>query len=82
MVERDNFLVSFIGRSRESDRKINRDSLDLAPPGTYTNAMEERYKMKKGDLFDCCDDYGIWYRASVLDRFESEEKEDCEGNPI
>ena len=44
--------------------------------------MQWRYDLKKGDLFDCCDDYGIWYRASVLERYESEELEDCEGNPV
>ena len=60
---------------------VKRDSVEIAPPGTYTDDMEWRDQLKSGSLLDCCDDYGVWYRSSVLNRYESE-KTDVEGNRI
>ena len=37
--------------------------------------------LKRGSILDCCDDYGIWYRSSLLNKYESEKK-DVEGNRI
>lgn len=64
-VDGDDLYVSFINRARDADEKIQRYGLGLAPPGTYTNDLEWRCALKPGDLFDCCDDYGIWYRCTV-----------------
>ena len=66
----------------DADEKIQRYGLELAPPGTYTNDLEWRWALKPGDLFDCCDDYGIWYRCTVQARYDSEDSQDCEGNPV
>ena len=81
-VDGDELYVSFINRLRDADEKIGRHGLELAPPGTYTNDLEWRWALKAGDLFDCCDDYGIWYRCTVQARYDSEESVDCEGNPV
>lgn len=37
--------------------------------------------MKAGDEFDCCDDYGIWYKSTVKQIFHENEK-DIEGKLV
>ena len=37
--------------------------------------------MKAGDEFDCCDDYGIWYKSTVKQILNENEK-DIDGQPV
>lgn len=38
----------------------------IAPPGTFTQDFEWRYSLKVGDMVDCIDSVGTWYRSTVL----------------
>ena len=72
VADNDILLLQFIGRQQDVSVKVSRDSVEIAPPGTYTDDMEWRNKLKRGSLLDCCDDYGVWYRSSVLNIYESD----------
>ncbi len=55
---------------------ISRNSLEIAPLGTYTDDFNWRYDLKKGDLIDCIDTEGTWYRSTILDVRESPAPQD------
>jgi hypothetical protein len=44
-----------------------RQGLDIAPIGTFTNDFDWRYKLEEGDMVDCMDGQGIWYRSTILE---------------
>jgi hypothetical protein len=54
------------------DKKIARSSLDISRHGTYTQDWNWRFDLKAEDTFDCVDDYGIWYRSTVVSVSELE----------
>ena len=35
--------------------------------GTFTDSFDWRYSLSEGDLIDCIDTEGIWYRSTVLE---------------
>jgi hypothetical protein len=41
------------------------------PPFSFYSLY--RYELKPGDEFDCCDDYGIWYKSTVKQVFHENE---------
>ena len=61
------------------DKKVPRSSLQIAPYRTHTKEWDWRFDLKKDDTLDCADDYGIWYRSTVLSRTDLD-VQDCEGN--
>jgi len=56
---------------RDGEQNYNSLSADIAPLRTFSNDFDWRYDLKKGDLVDCLDSEGIWYRSTVLDTRES-----------
>jgi hypothetical protein len=77
----DNLLISFLRCPRKLDIKISRNSLNIAPHRTYTDDWEWRFNLKPEDKLDCVDDYGIWYRSTVIS-LQDLDTQDCEGNSI
>lgn len=67
----------------KNHNQMRLDSTLIAPPGTFTDNFNFRFKLQPGDLFDCCDDYGIWYKSTVKRIFQQNENEvDIEGRPV
>lgn len=58
--------------SRESIKICSRYSLEIAPPGLYTDDYQWRYELKEGDLIDCMDTEGTWYRSTILETRETQ----------
>ena len=73
--------VAFLGMPDRFQIKIRLDSIEIAPPGTFTDDFNVRFKLQPGDLFDCCDDYGIWYKSTVKRILQTDEV-DVEGRPV
>ena len=46
--------------------EVERESNLIAPKGKYTDAWHWRFDMKVGTEFSCCDEYGNWYRSTVI----------------
>lgn len=44
--------------------------------------MKWKEELKEEDLLDACDDYGIWYKSTLLSRYHHDSLVDCEGNPV
>jgi len=59
--------VAFMGMPKSYRMSYRFDSEKIAPLNTHTSDFNWRYELKTGDVFDCCDDYGIWYRSTVKD---------------
>lgn len=62
----DKISVSFDGNPQVS-LTLPCSSREIAPYGTYTEGNEWRLKLSKGDLIDCLDTSGCWYRSTVLE---------------
>ena len=77
----DTLLLRFLGRQTDLTSEVRRDSVEIAPPGTYTDDWNWRDQLKRGSLLDCCDDQGTWRRSCVLDRYETE-LTDVEGDRV
>lgn len=45
--------------------QVQRDSVRIAPPGTFTDDFGWRFDLKAGDLVDCVDKFSVWYRSTV-----------------
>ena len=79
--EQQNLLVSFLRCPKDEIRKINRFSAEVAKFGSYTDDWDWRFDLKEDDVFDCSDDYGTWYRSTVLKAALSEDK-DADDNQV
>jgi hypothetical protein len=70
------FFVRFDGVPGEGgDQHFFRDSLDIAPLNTFTSDFQWRWDLQAGELIDCIDSEGNWYRSTVLDTRERIEEE-------
>ena len=73
--------VAFLGMPDKFQNKIRLDGTEIAPPGKFTDNFNVRFKLGPGDLFDCCDNFGIWYKSTVKQIFKTDEV-DVEGKPV
>lgn len=73
--------IVFLRCSTSDILKLNRFSARLAKSKTYTDDWYWRFNLKEDDVFDCMDDYGSWYKSTVLQSTVAEEK-DVDGDPI
>lgn len=81
-IDENRLMISFIGRKRSSDQVYTRDSIEIAPKNTFTSDLAWKMELKEGDLLDSCDEFGVWYRSTLLRRFFKENELDCEGNMV
>jgi hypothetical protein len=61
--------------------KVSRLSGEIAPHSKYTNSWDWRFNLKVDDELSSADDYGNWYRSTVLNVGELSEK-DIEGQSV
>ena len=47
--------------------QVNRLGGEIAPLGSFTDDFAWRVAMKPGDLIDCLDSEGVWYKSTVLE---------------
>lgn len=71
-----------MGCSRDADIAVTRDSLLIAPSGTYTNDWDWRKNIKENDEVSAADDYGNWYRSTIYDIKQAGDEQDIDGNPV
>lgn len=50
----------------DANRYFDSLSFDIAPYGTFTDQYDWRFDLKEGDMIDCVDTEGVWYRSTVL----------------
>lgn len=60
------FYVTYDNNLLGYPKQFERDSPYIAPPGTFTDDFQWRNEFKEGDLVDCVDRFGVWYRSTVL----------------
>ncbi len=63
----DVLLVSCDGESDRAVRSIPLASREIAPCGSYIVQNDWREALKKGDIVDCMDPSGAWYRSTVIE---------------
>ena len=66
-----NLLISFLRLPRSQDQKIDRLSPNIAPTNKYTDKWNERFNLKVDDELSCADEYGNWYRSTIIKIDES-----------
>jgi hypothetical protein len=79
------FSVHFDGLDDSYNRYFDSISFEVAAPGTYTQAFDWRYNLSQGDMIDCIDDEGVWYRSTVLEVKETplgDDADDPQARPI
>lgn len=77
-----NLLISFLRLPRSFDQKIPRLSPQLAPYQRYTDKWADRFNLKVDDELSCADEYGNWYRSTVMKREDSQNVLDIDGQPV
>ena len=77
-----NLLISFLRCPRQMDERVSRSSPNIKPFGSCTDDWEWRFSLKTDDTFDCCDEYGLWYKSTVLGVDEQPAQVDIDGNSI
>lgn len=75
-------LISFLRCPRKYDIKLERVSQHIAPAGSYTDDFNQRFDMEVDQTFDCADEYGIWYRSTVLGKDFVPDAKDINGDSI
>ena len=78
------FKVHFDGLENSFNRYFDSISFEVAAPGTYTHAFDWRYRLSQGDMIDCIDNEGVWYRSTVLEVKETpmDDVDDPQARPI
>ena len=75
--------IGFLGRGKEHNlHKISHISEEIAPFKKFTENVSWKEELVEGSLLDACDDYGVWYKSTLVRRYFDENKVDCDGNPI
>ena len=74
--------MSYLHCSRQNDVRVKRTSLSIAPANSYTNAWNWRFDIKVDDEISAADEYGNWYRSTILKVDELQNSVDIDGNSI
>ncbi|CDW78148.1 ubiquitin carboxyl-terminal hydrolase family protein [Stylonychia lemnae] len=67
VLEDDKLYVSFLNDMPLNNSLVSRYGPEIAEPDTFTDDMEWRFAIQKGDLFDGLDGETIWYKSTCLD---------------
>lgn len=65
--DENHLLIGFVGCPSDNNIYVDRESLNIAPLGTYTNDWSWRQELKEWDEVSAADDYGNWYRSTLFD---------------
>ena len=73
----DDYLkLEFCGVSNRRDM-VEKTSWYIQPEGSHTqNNFDWRFNLKPGDEIDAADNFGVWYKSTVLEVQKSEAEED------
>ena len=67
--------IQYCGETKHREM-IDKKSWAIHPEGTYTkDNFEWRFTLKPGDTLDAADNFGVWYKSTILE-VQKEELED------
>ena len=63
----DIVMISYDGETDKALHSLPISSREIGPVAAYTGGNEWREALKKGDLIDCLDPSGAWYKSTVVE---------------
>ena len=72
-VDEDRLKIRFIQRSKTERLICDRQDETIAPLGTFTDDIDWKSNLQKGDYVDVCDQFAEWYKSTVVDCYYSKE---------